>query len=161
MSNELADQQQLVLEMAMRRQPALFAGQVVSAGQWFAALKATAMLVRLGVPEVLPLLDVTADDRGALAAEAAAGQRWNRAGPVGRFGMVPRTALVAAGLLAVALEVAAAEGESELVARLMPLAAAARIRWKERQPDPLTQMDLPAVFTAALDAALGGQTRRP
>ncbi|WP_236051141.1 hypothetical protein [Nonomuraea cypriaca] len=160
MSGELADQQQLVLEVAMRRQPALFAGQVVSAGQWFAALKATAMLVRLGVPEVLPLLDATADGLGALAAEAAAGRRRNRAGPAGRFGMAPRTALVAAGLLAVALKVAAAEGESALVARLMPLAGAARIRWKERRPDPLTRMDLPAVFTAALEAVLGGQARR-
>ncbi|MBF8188781.1 TniQ family protein [Nonomuraea sp. K274] len=159
-SGELADQQQLVLEVAMRRQPALFAGQVVSAGQWFAALKATAMLVRLGVPEVLPLLDATADGLGALAAEAAAGRRRNRAGPAGRFGMAPRTALVAAGLLAVALKVAAAEGESALVARLMPLAGAARIRWKERRPDPLTRMDLPAVFTAALEAVLGGQARR-
>lgn len=143
-SNELADQQQLVLKVATRRQPALIAGQVVSAGQWFAALKATAMLIRLGVPEVLPLLNVTPDGRGALAAEAT-GQRWNRAGPVGRFGMVPRTTSVAAGLLAVALEVAVAEGESELVARLMPLAAAARIRWKERRPDPLVQVDLPSV----------------
>ncbi|MGP4102426.1 hypothetical protein [Nonomuraea sp. KM90] len=47
MSNKLADQQQLVLEVAMRRRPALIAGQVVSAGQWFAALKATAILIRL------------------------------------------------------------------------------------------------------------------
>ncbi|MCA2228772.1 TniQ family protein [Nonomuraea aurantiaca] len=57
-SGKLADQQQLVLEVAMHRRPALIAGQVVSAGQWFAVLKATAMLVRPGVPEVLPLLDV-------------------------------------------------------------------------------------------------------
>ncbi|MFB9676605.1 hypothetical protein [Streptosporangium vulgare] len=33
MSNELADQQQLVLKVATRRRPALIAGQVVSAGQ--------------------------------------------------------------------------------------------------------------------------------
>ncbi|MEU4234964.1 hypothetical protein AB0F17_62730 [Nonomuraea sp. NPDC026600] len=159
MSNKLADQQQLVLEVAMHRRPALIAGQVVSAGQWFAVLKATAMLVRLGVPEVLPLLDVTLDGQGALAAEVG-GQRWNRAGPVGRFGMAPRTALVAAGLLAVALEVAAAEEESELVARLIPLAAAGRMRWKERRPDLLTHVALPSVFRAALDAVLGGQARR-
>ncbi|MEV1178984.1 hypothetical protein, partial [Nonomuraea sp. NPDC049784] len=88
-SNKLADQQQLVLEVATHRRPALIAGQVVSAGQWFAVLKATAMLVRLGVPEVLPLLDVTLDGQGALAAEVG-GQRWNRAGPVGRFGMAER-----------------------------------------------------------------------
>jgi hypothetical protein len=131
--NKLADQQRPLLEVAMRRRPALITGQEVSAGQWFAALKATAMLVRLGVPEVLPLLDAPLHGQGALAAEVG-GHRWNRAGPVGRFGMAPRTALVAAGLLAVALEVAAAEGESELVARLMPLAAAARTRWKERRP---------------------------
>lgn len=97
------------------------------AGQWFAVLKATAMLVRLGMPEVLPLLNVPPDGQGALVAEAAR-QRWNRAGSVGRFGMAPRTAVVAAGLLAVVLEVAAAEEESELVARLMPLAAVARLR---------------------------------
>jgi hypothetical protein len=158
-SDKLADQQRLVLEVATRRRPALIAGQVVSAGQWFAALKTTAMLVRRGVPEVLPLMDAAPGDRGALAAEAA-GQRWNRAGPVGRFGMVPRTVLVAAGLLAVALEVAAAEGESELVARLMPLRSAARMRWKERRPDLLAQMALPSVFSGALEAVLGGQTRR-
>ncbi|GGO61913.1 hypothetical protein GCM10012289_05280 [Nonomuraea cavernae] len=138
-SSKFADQQQLVLEVVTHRRSALIAGQVVSAGQWFAALKATAMLVRLGVPEVLPLLDAPLDGQGALAAEVG-GQRWNRAGPVGRFGMAPRTALVAAGLLAVALEVAAAESESALVARLMPLAAAARMRWKERRPDLLTQV---------------------
>ncbi|WP_240778045.1 hypothetical protein [Nonomuraea basaltis] len=78
MSNKLADQQRLVLEVETRRRPALIAGQVVSAGQWFAVLKATAMLIRLGVPEVLPLLDAARDGQGALAAEAA-GQRWNRA----------------------------------------------------------------------------------
>ncbi|MGW0811061.1 hypothetical protein [Nonomuraea sp. NPDC002799] len=159
MSHKLADQQQLVLEVATRRRPALIAGQVVSAGQWFAVLKATAMLVRLGVPEVLPLLVAPLDGQDALAAEVG-GQRWNRAGPVGRFGMAPRTALVAAELLAVALEVAAAERESELVARLMPLAAAARMRWRERRPDLLTQMALPSVFTAALNAVLDGQAHR-
>ncbi|MFF4621958.1 TniQ family protein [Nonomuraea jabiensis] len=158
-STKLADQQRLVLEVATRRRPALIAGQVVSAGQWFATLRATAMLVRLGMPEVLPLLNVPPDSQGALATEAAK-QRWNRAGPVGRFGMAPRTALVAAGLLAVVLEVAAAEGEPELVARLMPLAAVARLRWKERRPDLLKQVDLPPAFAAALDAVLGGQARR-
>ncbi|SPL88342.1 unnamed protein product [[Actinomadura] parvosata subsp. kistnae] len=117
------------------------------------------MLVRLGVPEVLPLLEAPLDGQGALAAEAG-GQRWNRAGPVGRFGMAPRTALVAAGLLAAALEVAAAESESELETRLMPLAAAARMRWKERRPGLLTRVALPSVFTAALDAVLGEQARR-
>ncbi|MFD0479953.1 TniQ family protein [Nonomuraea thailandensis] len=158
-SDKLADQQQLVLAVATRRRSALIAGQVVSASQWFAVLKATALLIRLGVPEVLPLLDTTLDGQGALAAEAG-GQRWNRAGSVGRFGMAPRTALVAAGLLAVALEVAAAESESELVARLMPLAAAGRMQWKQRRPDLLTLVALPSVFTAALDAVLGGQARR-
>ncbi|MFD0474732.1 TniQ family protein [Nonomuraea thailandensis] len=158
-SNKLADQQRLVLEVAMGRRPALIAGQVVSAGQWFAVLKATAMLIRLGVPEVLPLLNVTLDGQGALAAEAAR-QRWNRAGPMGRYGTAPRTALVAATLLEVALEVAEAEGESELVARLMPLAAAARMRWKERRPDLLTQVALSPVFAAALDVVLGGQAGR-
>ncbi|MEV1002684.1 TniQ family protein [Nonomuraea sp. NPDC050202] len=124
-SNKLADQQRLVLEVATGRLPALIAGQVVTAGQWFAALKATAMLIRLGVPEVLPLLEaMSPDGRRAVAAEAA-GQRRNRAGPAGRFGMAPRTASTAAGLLAVASEVAAADGESELVARLMPLAGGA------------------------------------
>ncbi|MFB4268517.1 TniQ family protein [Nonomuraea sp. GTA35] len=63
-SSKLADQQQLVLEVVMHRRPALIAGQVVSAGQWFAALKATAMLVRLGMPEVLPLLDAPLDGQG-------------------------------------------------------------------------------------------------
>ncbi|WP_186403765.1 TniQ family protein [[Actinomadura] parvosata] len=158
-SGKLADQQHLVLEAATHHRPALIAGQVVSAGQWFAVLKATAMLVRLGVPEVLPLLEAPLDGQGALAAEAG-GQRWNRAGPVGRFGMAPRTALVAAGLLAAALEVAAAESESELETRLMPLAAAARMRWKERRPGLLTRVALPSVFTAALDAVLGEQARR-
>lgn len=155
-SNKLADQQRLVLEVAMGRRPALIAGQVVSVGPWFAVLKATAMLIRLGVPEVLPLLNVTLDGQGALAAEAAR-QRWNRAGPMGRYGTAPRTALLAATLLAVVLEVAEAEGESELAARLMPLAAAARTRWRERRPDLLTQVDLPPVFAAALDVVLGGQ----
>ncbi|MBB3733866.1 hypothetical protein FHR33_009819 [Nonomuraea dietziae] len=158
-SHELADQQQLVLEVATRRRPALIAGQVVNAGQWFAVLKATALLARLGVPEVLPLLDAPPNSQDALAAEAG-GQRWNRAGPVGRFGMAPRTALVAAGLLATASKVAAAEEESELVARLMPLATAARMRWKERRPDLSTPMALPPVFTAALDAVSPSAGRR-
>ncbi|MGW5680509.1 TniQ family protein [Nonomuraea sp. NPDC003754] len=158
-SSKLADQQHLVLEVATHHRPALIAGREVGAGQWFAVLKATAMLVRLGVPEVLPRLDATLDGQGALAAETG-GQRWNRAGPVGRFGMAPRTALVAAGLLAVAMEVATAESESELEARLMPLAAAARIRWKERRPDLLTLVALPPVFREALDAVLSGQARR-
>jgi len=39
-SSKLADQQQLVLEVATRRRAALIAGQLVSAAQWFAALKA-------------------------------------------------------------------------------------------------------------------------
>ncbi|WP_433518808.1 hypothetical protein ACQP2T_26865 [Nonomuraea sp. CA-143628] len=75
MSNKLADQQQLVLEVATRRRPALIAGQVVSAGQWFAALKATVMLVRLGMPEVLALLNVPPDSQGALVTEAARRRR--------------------------------------------------------------------------------------
>ncbi|TMR87887.1 TniQ family protein [Nonomuraea basaltis] len=92
-SSELADRQRMVLEMATRRRPALIAGQVVSAGQWFAALKAVAMLVRLGVPEVLPLLEaMSLDGRRAVAAEAVrraggtgpdrrAASRWPRRRP--------------------------------------------------------------------------------
>ncbi|TMR88173.1 TniQ family protein [Nonomuraea basaltis] len=151
-SNELVHAQQMMLEVATRRRPALIAGQVVNAGQWFAALKAVAMLVRLGMPDVLPLLDaMSPDGRRAVAAEAL-GHRWNRAGSAGRFGMLPQTALVAAGLLAVAIEVVAVEGESELATRLKSLAAAARIRWNGRRPDPLAELDLPSVFAAALDA---------
>ncbi|MEV1173603.1 TniQ family protein [Nonomuraea sp. NPDC049784] len=94
-SNQLADKQQLVLEVATRRRPALIAGQVVSARQWFTALKAVAVLVRLGVPEVLSLLEaMSPDGRRAVAAETRG--TVDRAGPVGRFGVAPRTALVAA-----------------------------------------------------------------
>ncbi|MFC4898672.1 hypothetical protein ACFQVD_30270 [Streptosporangium amethystogenes subsp. fukuiense] len=151
MSNELVHAQRMMLEVATRRRPALIAAQVVGASQWFAALKAIAMLVRLGMPEVLPLLDAMSPDaRRAMATEAVV-RRWNRAGSAGRFGMIPQTALVAAGLLAVALHVVAAEREWELAARLKPLAAAARIRWNGRHSDPLAELDLPSVFAEALD----------
>ncbi|WP_433358917.1 hypothetical protein [Streptosporangium sp. CA-115845] len=151
MSNQLVHAQRMMLGVATRRRPALIAAQVVGASQWFAALKAIAMLVRLGMPEVLPLLDAMPPDaRRAMATEAVV-RRWNRAGSAGRFGMIPQTALVAAGLLAVALRVVAAEGEWELAARLKPLAAAARIRWNGRHPDPLAELDLPSVFAEALD----------
>ncbi|MFI6785691.1 TniQ family protein [Nonomuraea sp. NPDC050383] len=152
-SGDLAGKQQMVLEVTERRRAPLVGGQVVSAGQWFAALKAVAVLVRLGVPEVLPLLKAGSSDGGQALIREVVRHQGNRAGPQGRFGTVPQTAGAAAELLTVALDLVGADGKSELVARLAPLSAVARRRWTGLRSDPLAELSLPSVFAAALSIA--------
>jgi hypothetical protein len=53
---ELAAAQRLLLEVVYRRWPVLIAGEPVTAGEWFAALKAVAVLVRLSVPQIVQVV---------------------------------------------------------------------------------------------------------
>jgi hypothetical protein len=149
-SGDLAGKQQLVLEKAERRRPPVIGGQTVSAGQWFAALKAVAILIRLGVPEVLPLLNPVSPDGGQALASEVVGHQRNRGGPQSCFGAVPQRAPAAAALLTAAVDVVSAEGEAEVVARLEPLSELARSRWAGLRPGPLPELSLPPEFAAAL-----------
>lgn len=132
------------------------AGRPVDAREWFAALRAVAVLCRLALPHAADALDpMPQPARDALLAEAkergraGAGPRTYLTGP-------PHSAAAAAGLLTVADRILAAPYGVALTRLLAPLAHAAQERLRAEGQDPVARLEMPPVLRAALVSA-----RRP
>lgn len=146
-SERMVDAQRQWLDIAYGRARPAVGGADVAAGEWFAAFRASVILLRLGLPRVLGRLPGVPDWCGRVLLE----ERSERGVHRSQYGWGPASAGAAAAFLVLVMPLLATADVRELSRRLAPLV---RTAFDEGclAARPLARLTVPKLFAEAVAA---------